>query len=492
MAMAMYWWLPERMPRLTAEAQATAAVGTLMAVWWMTEALPLPATALLPLVLFPLAGVFPFKQAADPYANRFIFLFMGGFMIALAIQRWNLHHRIALLTVLAVGTKPTRLIGGFMIATAMLSMWISNTATTVMMLPIGLSVIVLLADRVGHESGASPPHSGEESSSGAERLHGFPVCMMLGIAYAANIGGIGTLVGTPPNVFLAAFLQDNLAIDIGFARWMGLGLPLVVLFLFLTWLLLTRVVFPIRIKEIPGGRELIGGELKKLGAMSRGEWTVLCVFLSMATAWVVRGPLTRWAWLIDQLPPVANLDDTIIALIGALSLFLIPVDARRGVFALDWETARRLPWGVLLLFGGGLSLAAAVRSSGLDRAIGEELSALDWLPTMALVVVVTAVVIFLTEVTSNTATATTFLPILAGVAAGIGAEPLVLLVSGTLAASCAFMLPVATPPNAIVYGSGHVRIGQMIQAGFWLNLIGIVLIPLLMYTLGAWTLGIVI
>jgi sodium-dependent dicarboxylate transporter 2/3/5 len=492
---------------LTPSGRSTAAVGTLMAVFWMTEALPLPVTSLLPLVLFPLCGVLSVKLSAAPYANPLVFLFLGGFLIALAIERWNLHRRIALLTVLAVGTNASRLIAGFMLATAFLSMWISNTATTVMMLPIGLSVIALVAQRPtvngtaasdGQAGGGVADEAGggvaDEAGGGvadeavdASRL---AVCLLLGIAYAANIGGLGTLVGTPPNLILAGFAREIYGIEIGFARWMGFALPLVAVFLVGTWVLLTRVIFPLPWKEIPGSRELIRGELAKLGRMSRGEWTVTCVFVATALAWVIREPVTHWQWLLARVPAVGRLDDTLIALIGAILLFMIPVDARAGVFPLNWAAAKRLPWGVLLLFGGGLSLAEAVASSQLGGWIGSAVHQIDQLPMVVIVVAVVATVTLLTEVTSNTATVTTFLPVVGGVAVGIGADPLLLLAPATLAASCAFMMPVATPPNAIVFGSGRVSIGQMVKAGVCLNLFAIVAIPLLMYSTGVWLLGI--
>jgi sodium-dependent dicarboxylate transporter 2/3/5 len=466
--------------------RATAAIGTLMAVWWMTEALPLPATSLLPLVLFPLAGVLPIDKAAAPYADKSVFLFMGGFMIALAVERWNLHRRIALLTVLAVGTKPTRLIGGVMLATAVLSMWISNTATAAMMLPIGMSLVVLLLDHVRETeiSGQKSEVSGQKSESA-----NFATCMMLGIAYSASIGGLGTLIGTPTNLLFERFAREH-GMEVSFVHWMALASPFVVAFMFITWILLTRFIFPIKLKDIPGGRELIREELRQMGNVSRGEWTVLCVFAITAMFWVLRAQLAKWTALVTLVPAVGRLDDTTIALTGALVLFLIPVDRQRGVFALDWNTAMKLPWGVLLLFGGGFSLAEAVTSSKLADWIGGQVAVLEGLPTILLIAAVVAMVIFLTELTSNTPTAAAFLPILYGVAIGIDVNPILLLVPATIAATCAFMLPVATPPNAIVFGSGYVSIRSMAKAGVWLNLIGIVLIPLLMYTIGAWVLGI--
>lgn len=468
-------WLPQAVVGdLAPNAQMTAAIAVLMAVWWMTEALPLPATGLLPLVLFPLTGVLTPNEAAAPYANKFVFLFLGGFMIARAVERWQLHRRIALLTVLAAGTQPTRLIAGFMIATAGLSMWISNTASTVMMLPIGISLVALVHDQLQKEA------AGE-----SEAPANFAICMMLGIAYAASIGGFATLIGTPTNLFLAGFAAEQ-GIALGFARWMVFALPMSAVFLVIAWLCLTRVVFPIRIREIPGGRQLIRGELTGMGPVSRGEWTVLIVFAATAFCWVAREPLTNWDWLIQRVPAVGRVNDTMIALCGALLLFVIPIDARRGIFALDWDTAIKIPWGVLLLFGGGYSLAEAMKQSQLGDWIGQQVAALDFFPTAALVVVVVAMVVFLTELTSNTPTAAAFVPILFGVAGGLHVEPLLFLIPATLAASCAFMLPVATPPNAIVFGSGHVPIRSMIRAGVWLNCVSIVLIPLWMYMVGRW------
>ncbi|HWG94992.1 MAG TPA: DASS family sodium-coupled anion symporter [Mycobacteriales bacterium] len=468
--------------------RTTAAVGVLLAVWWMTEAIPLPATALLPIVLFPLLGVLPVDEATAPYADPNIFLFMGGFMLALAMQRWDLHKRIALLVVRAVGTKPDRLVAGFMLATAFVSMWVSNTATTVMMLPIGLSVLLLVLQRTG----AVPDDAaGAATTMVKDRdTRNFAVALMLGIAYAASIGSLATLIGTPPNLILAGFVEQQYDIDLGFGQWMALGLPLASVFLVLAWLVLTKLVFRSGLREIPGGKELIDSEIKALGPMSRGEWTVLAVFVTTALLWVFRQPLAGWDALTGVLPFMAQLNDTSIAIAAALALFLIPVDARRGVPTLDWRTAQQLPWGVLLLFGGGLSLAAAVQASELDVFIGSQVSGLGVLPVVLLIAGVAGVVLLLTEVTSNTATAAAFLPVLGGVAVGLEVAPLLLLVPAALAATCAFMLPVATPPNAIVFGSGHVTIGSMLRAGAVLNVVGIVLITAAVYLLGGVALGI--
>jgi solute carrier family 13 (sodium-dependent dicarboxylate transporter), member 2/3/5 len=461
---------------LSPEGRATAALATWMAVWWMTEALPLAVTALLPIIVFPLAGVLNIGEAASHYANPYIFLFLGGFLIALAMERWNLHRRIALGTLAVVGAAPRNLVGGFMLATGFLSMWISNTASTIMMLPIGASVIALARSRYG------------DRESPAE-VAGLATCLMLGIAYSASIGGAATLVGTPTNAVLAGFVSESYGVEIGFLRWMMLGAPLSAIFLLLAWLFLTRVLFPLRLGELPGGRGLIRAELAKMGPLGRGERIVLAVFVSAAVAWIAREPLQNWEWLVARLPALAYVHDTTIALTAALVLFAAPVDWRRGEFALDWPTARKVPWDVLLLFGGGLSLAAGFEASKLSAWIGEQVAQAGALPPLAFITLTTAVVILLTEMTSNTATASAFYPILGGIALGLEIDPLLLLVPGCLAASCAFMLPVATPPNAIVFGSGYLTIGQMARAGVWLNLIGLVLIVVLMRTLGVWVFG---
>jgi len=461
---------------LSAAARATAAIGALMAVWWMTEALPLPVTSLLPVVLFPLTGVLSIDESASPYANKYVFLFLGGFLVARAVERWNLHRRIALLTVSAAGPRPRWLIAGFMVATGVLSMWISNTASTVMMLPIGMSLVTLMRARMA------------DAPAGSRDAENFATAMMLGIAYSASIGGTGTLIGTPTNALLAGFADDQ-GITIGFGRWMLFALPLSIAILVAAWLLLTFVAFPVGGGSIPGGRGLIRDELRTLGRMSRGEVTVLVVFVLTALAWVMREPVMELDWLVARLPVLSRLSDTTIALIAAISLFLIPIDVRRGVFALDWETARSIPWGVLLLFGGGFSLAHAVTVSGLAEWIGGQVSLLEGAPLWLLILAVTTMVVFLTELTSNTPTAAAFLPILYSVALGLDIDPLLLLAPATIAASMAFMLPVATPPNAIVFGSGCISIGQMVKAGVLLNLLGIGLIVAWMIVFGAGFIG---
>ncbi|MFI8770597.1 SLC13 family permease [Gordonia sp. NPDC062954] len=469
-------------------ARLTAATAVLMGVLWMTEAIPIPATALLPLVIFPVFDSdVSVNDVGASYGNNIIFLFMGGFILALAMQRWNLHRRIALLTVSAMGTKPTMVIAGFMIATAFLSMWVSNTATAVMMIPIGVSVLILVLDlRSNTETSDSTEGTDAATASDQHAItqavitSNFGTALMLGIAYAASIGSLGTIIGTPPNTLLVGYLEGE-GIDIGFLEWMIAGVPLAVVFLVIAWFLLSHVLFRPEIDDIPGGRQLIRGELDDLGPMSQGEIRVAVIFALAAASWIAV-PLI---W--DEDPPIS---DTGIAMTAAVLLFLLPSGVTPGVRLLDWETAVRLPWGVLLLFGGGLALSEQFDSSGLTTWIGDVAARLDAIPVIVLIIVVTAAIIFLTEITSNTATAATFLPVAGGVAMGMGIDPLALTVPVALAATCAFMLPVATPPNAVAYGSGYVTIGQMIRGGVWLNLIGIVLITLAGYTLFAWSLGI--
>ncbi|MFP7707969.1 SLC13 family permease [Trueperella sp. LYQ141] len=443
---------------------ATAAVAVLMGVWWMTEAIPLAATALVPVAIFPVLGVMKFSDAGNPYASSTIFLFMGGFFLALAMQRWNFHRRIALLTVLLVGTKPKRLILGFMVATGFLSMWVSNTATAVMMLPIGISVLTT----VGAESG----------KGNTAKNSNFGIALMLGIAYSASIASLSTLIGTPPNALLRGYLQDNHGIVLSFGKWMLFATPLAWLFVLITWQLLIRLFKP-EVDELPGGRALIENELKKMGPMSAQEKIVGAIFVLAALSWII----------IPTLWPDGPITDSTIAMILSLVLFITPAKPKEGVAILDWETAKEIPWDVLLLFGGGLSLSAAFGKSGLSNWIGSVASHLAGLPVIIIVIAVAAIVVFLTEMTSNTATAAAFLPIIGAVAVGMGVDVQLLVIPVALTATCAFMLPVATPPNAIAYGSGYLRISHMVKAGFWLNIIAILLVTLFTVVLGPLLLG---
>jgi len=446
--------------------RATAGVAAWMAIWWLSEAIPLYATALLPLVSFPLLGVRSMKATAEPYAHPLIFLFLGGFLIALTMERWGLHRRFALVSLRLVGERPTHMVGGFMVVTAVLSMWSSNSAAAILMLAVATSVIKLVASRVDVEDND-------------ERSHPFALALLLGVAYAASIGGIATPIGTPPNLFLLSYAEENLGRPISFVRWMGVGSSVVVVFLPLAWWLLVRVIFPPGIERVEGGGAAVGRALAALGPMSRGERTTLVVFGATASLWLTR-PLLVGAE-VAGVRPLAGLEDAGIAMLGALALFVIPVDRRAGVHALDWEHAVRVPWGVLLLFGGGLSLAAAMQANGVGPLLGSQLGALAGWSSWVLVLAIVTGVVFLTELTSNTATTATLVPILAGLAPGLGHDPLLLAVPAAIAASCAFMLPAATPPNAAIFGSGLVTIRDMSRAGLWLNGVGIAVVTLATY-----------
>ncbi len=451
---------PESMPE---QAWRVSAVATLMVVWWICEALPIAATALLPIVLFPLLGVTDISGATTPFANPLIYLFLGGFIIALGMERSGLHRRIALVIIRRVGTHPRALVAGFMLAAAFLSMWVSNTATAMMMLPIALSVIRLV--------------EGEDASTAGGH---FALVLLLALAYACNIGGLGTLIGTPPNALLAAYLLENHGVTLGFAQWLLVGLPLVIVALPLVYFLLTRALFSLSGDQLPDGRDQIHEALAHAGPMSRAERQVAAVFVSTAALWITRPLIEPW---------LPGLSDTGIAIFGALLLFVVPLDWRGWRFVLSWRDTARLPWEVLILFGGGLSLATGIADSGLAGWIGSAFQQLEALPVLVLILMAVAAVIFLTEVTSNTATAAAFLPILGSVAVGMGLDPVVLAAPAAVAASCAFMLPVATPPNAIVYGSARVSIPQMARAGLAVNILMILVVTGLMYLLLGWIFG---
>ena len=483
--------------------RATLAVMTWMATWWLTEAIDIAATALLPIAAFPLLGILPIGRATAPYGSDLIYLFMGGFILALSMQRWGLDKRIALFTLRIVGSRPASIIGGFMAVTAGLSMWVSNTATTAMMLPIALSVIdlVLKNKDAGSLASAGLPDQGMPGRN-------FALSLMLAIAYAASIGGIATIIGSPPNGILVQFMALEYGREISFAQWFLIGGPVTLVFLPIAWGLITWVLYPVRIKAIEGGQALFEAEFARLGPMHRGEWITMIVFLCTALLWITRPLLAKISvGAGDALwQPFAGLSDAGIAILAAMALFVIPVRGRRAAvgpdatdapdsasqpagglqpmtFAMNWQTAVKLPWGILILFGGGLSLAAAVQANDVAEFLGAQVGALQGFPTIILVLAVTAGVIFLTELTSNTATTATLVPILAGIASGLAVAPEMLIVPATIAASCAFMMPVATPPNAIVFGSGYLTIPQMAQAGFWLNIIGVMLVTTLLYTI---------
>lgn len=482
-ALAIYFFLPEtyqnsygQIVRFTHAGKITAATGVWMALWWMTEAIPVYATSLLPIALLPATGAASIKQACAPYGHELIFLFMGGFILALSMQRWELHKRISFFVLRLVGAKPNKIVAGFMGITAVLSMWVSNTATAVMMLPIALSVIDLVISKENNSPENTQYHMPENDNG-----QNFAICMMLGIAYSASIGGIGTLIGTPPNLFMASYIKNSIGIEISFVKWMGIGLPLVFVFVPIVWLLMTRVLYPIQNIQIKSGAEFAKTAYQKLGPMSRGEWITFTIFIIAASSWIFRPLLTKIEW--NGLRIFSGVTDTGIAIVAALSLFVIPVDIKKRVFVMNWETAVKLPWGLLILFGGGLSLAASIKANGVGELIGNQVYGFSGMHSIFIVMSVSAIMIFLTELSSNTATTATLIPVLAAIAYGMGFHPLYLIVPATISASCAFMLPVATPPNAIIFGSGHVTIPQMCKAGLWLNIIGILLITGLTYAI---------
>jgi len=444
-------------PGLGEAGWATAACGVLMAIWWATEAVPIAVTALIPLVAFPLLGVTTIQDTAAPYANKVIFLFLGGFIVAYTMQRWNLHRRIALNVLQLFGSNGKSLVAGFMFASALLSMWVMNTSTTMMLLPIAVSIISVIHKSV---------HSLDDKAR-----DDFQYALLLGVAYGATIGGMATLVGTLPNAMLAGFMLETYGTEIDFARWMMIGVPLAIVMLPLAWLALTRWAFTVNFETSGDGKVALEQMRAELGRMTVPEIRVSIVFSILVIAWVGRP-------VFSLLPGLSALDDSGIAMAGAIVLFLIPSGDKTDPLLIRWQYVERLPWNVLLLFGGGLTLASAVSKSGLAEWIGTSLQSLTALPLIGLVVIAASMIILLTEFTSNTATTATFLPIVGAVAVAASIDPIVLAVPVTLAASCAFMLPVATPPNAIVFGSGMLTIPKMIRAGVALNLIGVVVVSL--------------
>ena len=445
---------PESMP---APAYDVLCVTIWMALWWVTEVVPIAVTALLPIVLFPLTGALDIATTTAAFGHKYIFLYIGGFFLAVTIEKWNLHKRIALSIIKLIGTNVNYIILGFMVATGFLSMWISNTATAVMMLPIGVAIITQLKDN---------PNTVEN-----ENLK-FGKALMLAIAYSASIGGIGTLIGTPPNLIFAGIVEQIYGIEISFLKWAMFGMPISVMLLFICWKYLTKVAFKFEQKEFPGGKAEIDRLLKGLGKMSKQEKTVLAVFATTAFCWITR------SFLLQPIFPF--IDDTIIAIAAGIVLFVLPGN-KKGKRLLHWEEAVKIPWGIILLFGGGMALAKAFGDTGLAIWIGNQLVDLENLPFFLLLLVLIAAVNFLTEVTSNTATTAMLLPVLAPMALVMNIHPYSLMVGATLAASCAFMLPVATPPNAVVFGSGHLRISDMVKSGFWMNTISIIIITLIVY-----------
>lgn len=421
---------------------AVLSAAAWMLVWWVSEAVPLGVTSVLPLVLFPALGVTDVASAAAPYGSKFVFLFMGGFLIALALERWNLHRRFALRILVAAGGRPRRLLGGFMLATAALSMWISNTATTLMMLPIALSVVAKI-DLDAHPR--------------------FPIALLLGTAYAANLGGIATLVGTPPNVAMAGLLEEHVEIAMPFLEWTIMALPFSAIMLVLVYVLLTRVLCPVSSEPLKSGVAGLKEELKALGPWGMSEKRVAWVFGGTAVMWVAR------RWLVEGLGWPLN--DTSIAMAAGVLLFVIPSGDASRTPLLSWEDTRRMPWDILLLFGGGLTLAGQLAEAGVLSAVADSLASMPSLSPALLIAGFVIMSLFLTEVMSNLALTVVMVPVVAQVAIAWGMNPLLLVVPVTMASSCAFMLPMATPPNAIVFGSGKLRMATMVQVGVVLNVV---------------------
>lgn len=471
-----------------------AAVAALMAIWWMTEALSLAVTSMLPVVLFPLLGIMKAGDVAPAFMNSNIFLFAGGFMLALAMERWNLHKRIALIVLVLIGGQTHRIVLGFMIATAVMSMWVSNTATTMMMLPMALSLVALY-ESMNREAQAGGEGEGGGGGTGATpdpRASNFPLVLMLSIAYAASIGGMGTIIGTPPNVVLVSIFQEQFpdAPPISFAQWFFFAAPLSIVFLIITWALLTRFIYPLPKTTPFSGKGFIRDEFKKLGPIKMEELQVMTVFTVTALLWIFRREIRfgesfaipGWSSFLEF---GDKIDDGTVAIAAGVLLFLLPASkAQGGGKIMNWNTAKKLPWEILILFGGGFALAKGFGASGLSNWIGGKFEFLEGAPPWAMIATVGGTINLITEVTSNTATTQMILPILASLAVALQLNPLLLMIPAALGASFAFMLPVATPPNAIIYGSGHVPIGKMIRAGVLLNLIGLILATIFVLTLG--------
>lgn len=474
---------------LSPEGHKVLAVTFLMAFWWVTEAIPISATALVPLAAFPLLGIMEAKKLANSYGHHYIFLFMGGFFIARAIQKWNLHERIALFIISLVGTSPKKIILGLMCATAFLSMWISDTATTMMVMPIGLSIILHTKKLFDEKNGPGQKVEWDEN---------FPAAVMLGIAYSSLIGGIATLVGTPPNIVFASTVQTLFpgSTEISFFKWMMVGLPLTIIFLPLTWYFLTFIALPIKLGELPGGREVVTNQIKNLGKMSKGEKWTLSILIFTALGWIFRKNIDLGFFTIPGWSHLLGVEkmvhDSTVAIFSSLLLFCIPVDFKKKEFLLDWNWAKDIPWGILILFGGGIALANGVQTTGLAKWIGEGISSVANFPVILMVLSVCLLMTFLTEITSNTAVSTIFMPILAATAIVAKIHPFLLMVPAAISASCAFMLPVATPPNAIVFSTGYISIPKMAKTGLGLNFLGAFLITMIIYFLAIPVFGIVI
>ncbi len=450
---------------LSPQAWNVLGVGSWMVIWWVTEATPMAVAALLPIVIFPALGIFDLAQATAPYASPIIFLFMGGFFLALGLEEYGLHKRMALNLVKLTGTSANGIIFGFMLATGFLSMWISNTAATIMMLPIAVTVINLIKQTVDNKKG----------------LDLFSVSLMLGIAYAANIGGMATIIGTPPNVVFVGYAEQLLNIEIDFAKWMLIGVPISSILLLITFLFLTKVLYRNKLGKMASVTRLIDTEVTNMGKMSREEKMVAIIFSITASMWIFKMP-------INSLLGYPILNDTATAMIGGILMFAVPVNLKTGKGLVPWKATQRLPWGILLLFGGGMTLAKGMETTGLINIIAD-LVAQNPMSTLLVYLILIGSMLFFTELMSNVALATLYIPVVIGIANGLGMNALLLAIPVAMAASCAFMMPISTPPNAIVFSSGHIRIKQMVKTGFVLNIIAIIILVLASFTIIQWVFG---
>ncbi len=448
---------------LSPPGKAVLAGTVWVGIWWITEAIPIPATSLLPIIIFPLTGALKVSETTASYGNSMVFLFMGGFMIALSMEKWDLHKRIALNIINLVGTNTRNIILGFILSAALLSMWISNTATTMMMYPIAMAV----ARQFGEFFRREKPELGDKEE------RNFGISIMLGTAYGASIGGMATLIGSPTNVIFSAVVKNDYKITISFAQWMAIGLPVAIVLLFILWLYLTRIIFRPSIRSFSQVSGTIQNELNKLGKMKPEEKKILAIFILTAFLWITR------SFLLSKFLP--GIDDTIIAIFGALTLFLIP--GGKNDHILDWKTALKLPWGILLLFGGGLAIANGFSNTDLSAWVGNGLIQYRGAPFIIILFIITMTVNFMTEITSNVATASIMLPIVASLAAALGFHPYGLMIAAAISSSCAYMLPVSTPPNAIIFNSGYIKIQEMAKKGFIMNLVSIIIITLAVYYL---------
>lgn len=459
--LTMLFFQPEG---LSPEGKAVLAATLWTATWWITEAIPIPATSLLPLILIPVTGAMDGADVASAYGNDIIFLFLGGFFIATAMEKWDLHKRIALFIISVIGTSIQRILLGFMAATGFISMWVSNTAAVMMMVPMGLAIIAQVANVL-------------KGDPGEKELPKFEKSLIFGIGYAGTIGGLGTLIGTPPNIILAGQLDQLFGVKLSFGTWMLFAVPVVVFMIFFTWIYLSKIAFKTSIKHLPGGKELIQNERGKLGKISYEEKMVGAVFLFAAFMWISRDFL----WTEGGIVEIPGISDGMIAVLAAILLFSIPARAESRI--LSWKDSRDIPWGVLLLFGGGLAIAAGFTQTGLSDWLGKQLTVLDGLHLLIIISAATLLIMMLTEITSNTATATMILPVVAALAVALNIHPFALMIPCAMASNCAFMLPVGTPPNAIIFGTGKLKIIEMVKSGFWVNIVGTIIIIAAVYFL---------